>query len=105
MEIRQLIQVGLWTKLLGIYYKKTVIQMNLPFAISAMTNIRNLFSQAIQGIPFTGKTKKKRRRIRHLMNKRNERLLNILPILNELQLSKDSVVCMPKAFYGNTNTR
>jgi hypothetical protein len=28
------------------------------FAISAMTNIRNLFSQAIQGIPFTGKTKK-----------------------------------------------
>jgi hypothetical protein len=43
--------------------KETVIQMKPTFlksffAISAMTNIRNLFSQAIQGIPFTGKTKK-----------------------------------------------
>jgi hypothetical protein len=32
--------------------------LEILFAISAMTNIRNLFSQAIQGIPFTGKTKK-----------------------------------------------
>jgi YesN/AraC family two-component response regulator len=32
------------------------------------------------------------------MNKRNERLLNILPILNELQLSKDSVVLHAEGF-------
>jgi hypothetical protein len=61
MEIRQLIQVGLWTKLLGIYYKRNSYTDEADFLgilpISAMTNIRNLFSQAIRRYPFTAKQK------------------------------------------------
>jgi hypothetical protein len=39
--------------------------LEILFAISAMTNIRNLFSQAIQGILYWQNKKKTWRRINH----------------------------------------
>jgi AraC-like DNA-binding protein len=86
--------------------KETVIQMkpdflgNAFFEISEMTNIRNLFSKAKQGISFVGKTKKTLgERIEELYEQTQlERLLNILSILNELELSKDSVILNAEGF-------
>lgn len=79
---------------------ETVIQMKPDFLgstffeISEMTNIKNLFSQAKQGICFTGKTKQLiGKRIEELEHQTQlERLLNMLSILNELESSKDFVV-------------
>ena len=86
--------------------KETVIQMkpdflgNAFFEISEMTNIRNLFRQAKQGISFTGKTKKiLGERIEALDEQTQlERLLNILSILNDLELSTDSVILNAEGF-------
>lgn len=85
---------------------ETVIQMKPDFLgstffeISEMANIKNLFSQAKQGISFTGKTKKLiGQRIEALDEQTQlERLLSILAILNELELSKDSVILNAEGF-------
>lgn len=80
--------------------KETVIQMKPDFLgsaffdLSEMTNIKNLFSQAKQGISFTGETKKTLgKRIEALSEQTQlERLLSMLSILNELELSKESTI-------------
>ena len=85
---------------------ETVIQMKPDFLgsaffeLSEMTNIKNLFSQAKQGISFNGKTKKIiGERIEALDEQPQlERLLSMLSILNELESSKDSVVLNAKGF-------
>lgn len=85
---------------------ETVIQMKPDFLgstffeISEMTNIKNLFSQAKQGISFTGKTKQLiGKRIEELEHQTQlERLLNMLSILNELESSKDFVVLNADGF-------
>jgi YesN/AraC family two-component response regulator len=73
---------------------------NTFFKISEMTNIRNLFTQAKQSISFTGKTKKiLGERIEDLDEQTQlQRLLNMLTILNELELSKDSMILKAKDF-------
>jgi AraC-like DNA-binding protein len=86
--------------------KETVIQMkpdflgNNFFEISEMTNIKNLFRQAKQGISFVGKTKKIiGERIEKLDEQTQlERLLTMLSILNELELSKESVILNAEGF-------
>jgi stalled ribosome rescue protein Dom34 len=79
-------------KIVEYIIKETVIQMKPTFLEILFCNFCNDKYQNLSNkqykVSFTGKTKKLGERIRHLMNKRNERLLNILPILNELQLSK-----------------
>lgn len=85
---------------------ETVIQMKPDFLgsaffeLSEMTNIKNLFSQAKQGISFNGKTKKIiGERIEALDEQPQlERLLSMLSILNELESSKDSVVLNAEGF-------
>lgn len=80
--------------------KETVIQMKPDFLgsaffdLSEMTNIKNLFSQAKQGVSFTGETKKiLGKRIEALSKQTQlERLLSMLSILNELELSKESTI-------------
>lgn len=86
--------------------KETVIQMkpdflgNNFFEISEMTNIKNLFSQAKQGISFTGKTKKIIGERIEALDEQNqlERLLSMLSILNELELSKECVILNAEGF-------
>jgi AraC-like DNA-binding protein len=76
---------------------ETVIQMKPDFLgddfleISEMKNIRNLFNQAKAGIAFEGETKKKIGKKIELMEKQSpfERLLTMLDILNELELSNE----------------
>lgn len=85
---------------------ETVIQMkpdflgNGFFDISEMTNIRNLFSQAKAGIAFHGETKKNIGKKIELMEKQSqfERLLTMLSILNELELSNEATVLNADGF-------
>ncbi|WP_339921497.1 AraC family transcriptional regulator [uncultured Flavobacterium sp.] len=85
---------------------ETIIQMKPDFLgsaffeISEMTNIKNLFNQAKQGISFTGKTKKLIGERIEVLNEQTQlqRLLSILSILNELELSKDSVILNAEGF-------
>ena len=86
--------------------KETVIQMkpdflgNGFFEISEMANIKNLFSQAKKGISFNGQTKKIiGERIEALDGQSQlERLLSMLSILNELELSQESVILNAEGF-------
>lgn len=86
--------------------KETVIQMkpdflgNTFFEISEMTNIKNLFNQAKQGISFAGETKKIIGERIEALNEQTqlERLLSMLSILNELELSKESVILNAQGF-------
>ncbi|MDI6050784.1 AraC family transcriptional regulator [Flavobacterium sp. XS2P24] len=85
---------------------ETVIQMkpdflgNGFFDISEMTNIRNLFSQAKAGIAFEGETKRNIGKKIESMEEQShfERLLTMLSILNELELSKESTVLNADGF-------
>jgi hypothetical protein len=63
-----------------------------------MTNIRNLFSQAIQGIPFTGKTKKNSERIKALDEQTQRATVEHTANLKRFTLSKDSVVLHAEGF-------
>jgi hypothetical protein len=91
---------------LGIYYKRNSYTDEADFLgilpISAMTNIRNLFSQTIRKVSRYCKTKNLAEKNKAL-DEQTQRAT--VTNLKRVQLSKDSVVCMPKAFYGNTNTR
>lgn len=86
--------------------KETVIQMKPDFLgddffkISEMKNIRNLFNQAKSGISFLGETKKVIGTKIEAMEEQSqlERLLSMLSILNELELSKESIVLNAKGF-------
>lgn len=85
---------------------ETVIQMKPDFLgdeffdISEMKNIRNLFEQAKVGIAFDGATKKTiGSRIEAMEGQSQfERLLTMLTILNELELSKESMVLNAEGF-------
>lgn len=85
---------------------ETVIQMKPDFLgddffdISEMKNIRNLFEQAKVGIAFDGATKKTiGSRIEAMEGQSQfERLLTMLTILNELELSKESTVLNAEGF-------
>lgn len=85
---------------------ETVIQMKPGFLgddfleISEMKNIRNLFDQAKAGIAFEGETKKKIGKKIELMEKQSpfERLLTMLDILNELELSNEFKVLNADGF-------
>ena len=85
---------------------ETVIQMkpdflgNGFFDISEMTNIRNLFSRAKAGIAFDGETKKNIGKKIESMEQQSqfERLLTMLSILNELELSKESTILNADGF-------
>ncbi|MFV8342883.1 AraC family transcriptional regulator [Flavobacterium sp. XS2P39] len=85
---------------------ETVIQMKPDFLgddffdISEMKNIRNLFKQAKVGIAFDGVTKKTiGSRIEAMEGQSQfERLLTMLTILNELELSKESTVLNAEGF-------
>lgn len=85
---------------------ETVIQMKPDFLgdsffdISEMKNIRNLFDQAKGGIAFGEKTKKEiGRKIEAMDNlPQLDKLLNILSILNELELSEDFKVLNAEGF-------
>ena len=76
---------------------ETVIQMRPDFLgdgffdIAEMKNINNLFSQAKAGIAFEGETKKRIGSKIEIMDKQSpfERLLTMLDILNELELSEE----------------
>ena len=85
---------------------ETVIQMrpdflgNGFFEISEMKNINNLFSQAKAGIAFEGETKKRIGSKIEIMDKQSpfERLLTMLEILNELELSDEFKVLNAEVF-------
>lgn len=79
---------------------ETVIQMkpnflgNEFFGIPEMANCQNLFSQAKAGIAFEGETKKRIGSMIEMMENQMpfERLLSILTILKELELSKEYTI-------------
>lgn len=85
---------------------ETVIQMkpdflgNDFFNISEMKNIRNLFDQAKAGIAFGGKTKKIIGHKIEAMDGQSqlEKLLSLLSILNELELSEEFKVLNAEGF-------
>jgi YesN/AraC family two-component response regulator len=85
---------------------ETVIQMkpdflgNGFFDISEMKNIRNLFDQAKAGIAFGGETKKEIGRKIEAMEglTQFDKLLNMLSILNELELSDDCKILNAEGF-------
>jgi hypothetical protein len=109
MEIRQLIQVGLWTKLLGIYYKRNSYTdeadfLGNPFLQFLQWQISETYLVKPYKVSFTGKTKKLGERIKAL-DEQTQRATVEHTANQTVAISKDSVVCMPKAFYGNTNTR
>ncbi|WP_348813566.1 AraC family transcriptional regulator [Flavobacterium maritimum] len=79
---------------------ETVIQMkpnflgNEFFGIPEMANCQNLFSQAKAGIAFEGETKKRIGSMIEMMENQMpfERLLSMLTILKELELSKEYTI-------------
>lgn len=85
---------------------ETVIQMkpdflgNDFFDISEMKNIRNLFDQAKAGIAFVGETKKIIGHKIEAMDGQSqlEKLLSLLAILNELELSEEFKVLNAEGF-------
>lgn len=86
--------------------KETVIQMkpdflgNDFFEISEMKNVRNLFNQAKSGISFKGETKKIIGEKMEALEEQSqlERLLSMLNILNELELSDESQILNAEGF-------
>jgi hypothetical protein len=97
MERPQLIQVGLWIRLLGIYYKRNRSKMMPNFLGNTLLEISEITNKTYSVKPnryllYWNHQKILGERIEALDEQTQlEQLLNMISILNELELSKDTV--------------